>query len=867
VDAESLRDESLEPPVASPPPEAARPRGFGVAIAVFVCMAAVVLATGVFAYRQQAAAVRRQQGRELAAIRDLKAAEISRWFAGEQTSARAAGENPILAGAVKRWTSRGAPPPTPFVVRSLIDTMRGAQGYPVVLLLDPALRTIHAAPRAAPAPDAVTRTLGTKVLDRREVVFSDLYQDVRGSPKMEFLSPLTGGGPAASRPPAVLALELDPAAFLLPLVSSWPTTSKTGETLLVERRGGKVVFLSARRRRTAAARVPALPIAKSEAPAVKAARGVLGVVSGIDYSGTDVLAAVGPVRGTPWFIVSKIDVSEVDAPLRRLALVTTFIVLGVLLLGGAAILFFWSRWRAGEFRRLYEIERALRASEQLFKAGFEHAPVGVVFRRPDGTVRQANATFAKMLGYTVAELDGMSVVEITHPDDRAETASLIAATLAGAHDHSEVQKRYLRKDGSSVWTTVNVTLLRDERGRPVDFMAMVSDVSTRKAAEDALIQSEERFRGLFETALIGFALHEVVCDDAGVPVDYVFLEANEAFGEYTGLVPAEIVGRRATEVIAGVEASGRIELYGEVALGGDARRFETYFEPFDRHYDIQVSSPQPGQFTTVFLDVTERKQAEQGRREAERELAETNVHLERRVLERTLELEAANEELEAFSYSVSHDLRSPLRALDGFSLALLEDYGDVLDDTAMDYLARVRAGAQRMGALIDDMLVLSRASRGEMTRRDVDLAALARDVVADLRRADPGREVEFTLPETLAVNGDPGLMRTLLENLLGNAWKFTSRKPAAHIELGVDRRGGAVACFVRDDGVGFDPAYVDKLFTPFQRLHTTKEFPGTGIGLATVQRILRRHGGRAWAEGVVDGGASVYFTFGTKEED
>jgi light-regulated signal transduction histidine kinase (bacteriophytochrome) len=273
-----------------------------------------------------------------------------------------------------------------------------------------------------------------------------------------------------------------------------------------------------------------------------------------------------------------------------------------------------------------------------------------------------------------------------------------------------------------------------------------------------------------------------------------------------------------------------------------------------------VFSPRPGHFATAFLDVTERRAAELARRDAEHELAELNVALERHVLERTLELEDANRELEAFSYSVSHDLRAPLRALDGFSLALLEDYGAQLDDTAKDYLARVRAASQRMGLLIDDMLTLSSITRREMTCEKVDLSALAGDILAELRETEPDRVVSARVAEGLVADGDAALLRIVLQNLLANAWKFTSRKAEAHIEVGVERRAGVAAYYVRDDGAGFDATYVDKLFTAFQRLHAADEFPGTGVGLATVRRIVRRHGGSVWAEGAVDSGATFHFT-------
>ncbi len=223
------------------------------------------------------------------------------------------------------------------------------------------------------------------------------------------------------------------------------------------------------------------------------------------------------------------------------------------------------------------------------------------------------------------------------------------------------------------------------------------------------------------------------------------------------------------------------------------------------------------------------------------------------------QLKAANQELEAFSYSVSHDLRAPLRSIDGFSQALLEDYPDKLDEQGRNYLARVRAATQRMAELIDDMLQLSRVTRAEIRQETVDLSALADSVVADLRRAEPQRQVEVAIQSGLQAEGDAKLLRIALVNLLSNAWKFTGRQPAARIELGVQDTGSERAFYVRDNGVGFDMAYADKLFGAFQRLHAMSEFPGTGIGLATVQRIINRHGGRVWAEAAVNQGATFFF--------
>jgi len=248
-------------------------------------------------------------------------------------------------------------------------------------------------------------------------------------------------------------------------------------------------------------------------------------------------------------------------------------------------------------------------------------------------------------------------------------------------------------------------------------------------------------------------------------------------------------------------------------------------------------------------------------------LRHAHNELEQRVRDRTAELSAtndrlrvANKELESFSYSVSHDLRTPLRGLDGFSQTLLEDYADRLDEQGKHLLQRIRAASQRMGRLIDEMLNLSRVSRSKMKREPVDLTVMAADVADELRQRDPDRHVDLHIAENLKAQGDPQLLRIALENLLGNAWKYTSKRSQATIEFGIRDDDGKSSFFVRDDGAGFDMQYVGKLFTRFQRLHGMTEFPGVGVGLATVQRIVGRHGGQIWAEAAPDKGATFYFT-------
>ncbi|HET7624272.1 MAG TPA: ATP-binding protein [Verrucomicrobiae bacterium] len=334
--------------------------------------------------------------------------------------------------------------------------------------------------------------------------------------------------------------------------------------------------------------------------------------------------------------------------------------------------------------------------------------------------------------------------------------------------------------------------------------------------------------------------------------------ANKAFGNWFGVADNDLQGR-ALEEIFGAELYSRMQPQIQAALAGNRRSFGIHMRRDDgsEHSMMVHCIPRVHEefLEGIHIAMTEIADGKIFQEETRRR----NAELEQRVKERTAQLESTNRELEAFCYSVSHDLRAPLRAVRGFSEVLTEQYAEQLDSRGKDFLRRVTDASLQMDNLVEDLLRLSRVSRGEIQNQEIHLSPIAEDILLGLKQAEPSRNVEIFIAPDLRAKGDARLTRLVLDNLLRNAWKFTGKRERARIEFGRSEEPSA-AFFVRDNGVGFDMAYVNRLFGVFQRLHSPAEFPGSGVGLAIVQRVINRHGGRVWAEGAVDSGATIYFT-------
>jgi PAS domain S-box-containing protein len=503
----------------------------------------------------------------------------------------------------------------------------------------------------------------------------------------------------------------------------------------------------------------------------------------------------------------------------------------------------------------HQAEAARRESEKMLRLVLDTIPVRVFWKDRDLRYLGCNRMVAadsgldspeQVVGRTDFDFSWAAQAEIYQADDRQ--------VMASGRPKLNYEEPLSTHDGHVIWARTSKFPLRDEQGEVVGILGTFEDVTERKEVEEGRRLLAERLALATQAAAIG--VWELDLASQMLHVDDQFVALYGGVGD--AWEPGELwTDRLHTDDRAASMARRRAALSQESPIYDDEVR--VIWPDGSLHHVknlgrlVRDAFGRPLRLVGVSMDITAAKTAEAG-------IRQLNAELERRVEERTSQLIDANRELESFSYSVSHDLRAPLRAIDGFSQALNEDFGDRMDDTARGHLHRVRQASQRMGQLIDDLLNLSRTSRTELRRRQVALSPMAESVLAQLRVAHPEREVTEVVQPDLYVEADDTLTRLLLENLIGNAWKYTSKKPKARIEVG--QGPGRGVFFVRDDGVGFDPAFAHKLFGPFQRLHGVEEFEGTGIGLATVHRIVTRHGGRVWGEGEPGRGATFYFSLG-----
>lgn len=1075
----------------------------GIYWGIYLVLIFIVCAIAFLALRNARQALIVAAEKNLQAIGQYKSDEIRNWLKERTGDASVLKESPHLPEELNHFLDK----PEDFRLKAAINDHFNPfyleYGYQDIMLVDASGRIYFSINESKNLLGCQSQAVVQKSFRKKNYYFSDFYYcDRHKGIHIDFYVPVYRFKGDPSGPRAMILLRVDPKRFLYPLLQSWPSISKSSETLLIRKQNDSVIYLNDLRHRKGTALKLKFPITDPDLPAAMAARGIEGIITGKDYRDVPVIAFIRHIEGAPWSMVNKTDLAEVLQPMKFWTISTIIISTFLILIIGFILILIMNQRKKDHFKSLYElelqkevltkhydyllkyandiillvgrdhriidcnekavltygysreelngmkidhlvtpgfskvledriqeiemkqglifessqrkkdgsifpveisartitidnsifiqsiirditdrkkieqellktnqylenllnyanapiivwnpqfritrfnhafesitgrmedevigqsleilfppelidhsmslirktisgerwetveikilnvsgdvrtvlwnsatlfgvdgktpistiaqgnditerkmVENGIAESENRFRGIFENAPIGIGLARK-GKMLYTNKTYARMFGFSSPdELIGTNISDVIHPDVRNE---IIERNKNRENNYSVTdayETRGIRKDGSSFPFFTNVTIIQLNDGPAT--MGFFQDLTAQKNAQSAVVKSEKRYRMLFSSMVEGFALHDLVCNEAGEAVDYRFLDINPAFERLTGLKANEIVGRNVTEVLPGLEKEW-IDRYAHVALTGEPITFEQFNTSLGRHYRIMAFSPARNQFAVLFEDVTESRKIQE-------EIRQLNLELEQRVADRTAELEVANKEMESFSYSVSHDLRAPLRSLDGFSQAILEDYAALLNEQGKNYLNRIRTASQKMAHLIDDLLRLSRISRQTMKSETVDLSVMAGSLCNDLLSDYPDIVYQVNITPGIMVKADSALIRIAMGNLLSNAFKFSARtaKPCIYVGMTEPGQNLAAEIFICDNGAGFDMKYAGKLFGAFQRLHTLEEFPGTGIGLTIVQRIIQRHKGSIRAESVPGEKTCFYFT-------
>ncbi len=482
----------------------------------------------------------------------------------------------------------------------------------------------------------------------------------------------------------------------------------------------------------------------------------------------------------------------------------------------------------------------------------ESSQDAIISKDLDNIITSWNKGAEKVFGYSANEMLGTSVMRLIQPDQQDHESQLLAKTMRGELiEHFEMKRQ--TRDGKLIDVSITASPIKNAEGRLIGISKVMRDITEKRETERFLLASELRYRRLFESARDGI----LILDAATGMVE----EVNPYLRTLLGYSHEQFMGKAVWD----------LGIFKDV-VANESEFAELRAKEYVRYENMPLETASGVRIHVEFIsnvylvngakviqcnirDVTARKRAEEA-------VKQLNADLEQRVMERTSELESANKELESFSYSVSHDLRAPLRAVDGFSQALLDDFGPQLPAEALRYVLTIRDGARRMGKLIDDLLTFSRLGRAPLEKENVNTGNLVLSALSELKSQQEGRNINLLIGDLPPCNGDPSLLKQVWLNLLSNALKYTRKLDAAVVEIGCNATAERDVFFVRDNGTGFDMRYAGKLFGVFQRLHRAEDFEGTGVGLAIVQQIITRHGGRVWADAGPDRGATFYFTLG-----
>ncbi|PKN51909.1 MAG: hypothetical protein CVU55_09150 [Deltaproteobacteria bacterium HGW-Deltaproteobacteria-13] len=726
-----------------------------IAVIVFIAAAILIIILGHFSYQGQKKYIKNAAKQQLAAIADLKVREIENWRRERIGDANVIRYNAGFTSSVYQYFNDSSAAAAQGRILSLLAATQESYQYKNILLLDKNKKVKLALKKYDSDYGEIHSDVINEAAGRKEIVLSDFYKDKNtGDVHLTMAVPVIISKGNNATILGTVMIIIDPDLRLYPAIKSWPVPSSSGETLLVRREGNEVVYLNELRHEKNMPLMMRRSLNENQLPAVKAVLGERGIVEGLDYGQKKVLAAIGPVPHTTWYLVAKIDEEEIFAPIEERFWVTLFFIAVIILMLGAITAYFLRHQQAKVYRKEFELEekRASLYARSLIEASID--PLVTV--NSEGKITDVNKSTELITGLPREKLIGSDFSSYFTEQEKAEEVYKLVFKNGVVRDYPLALRNI---SGQVTDVLYNATVYKDDSGAVQGLFAAARDVT-----ELRLMQKELK------------AAH-----------DELELRVEERTNEL----------KRANE--------------------------------------------------SLESEIRERKE------------------MERLIEWRTRLLEVTNKELESFSYSVSHDLRAPLRAIDGYSRMLLRDQADKLDKEAKRKFELIRSNTQIMGKLIDDLLSFSRLGRLDINMSRLDVESLIHDTWKELQIINPDRNLIFSIKNIPESWGDRTLIKQVYSNLLSNAIKYTKSRVDAHIETGGYSENNENIYYVKDNGVGFDMNYYDKLFGVFQRLHSADDYEGTGVGLAIVQQIIHRHGGRVWAESKVEEGAVFYFSLQRKE--
>jgi PAS domain S-box-containing protein len=822
---------------------------------IFVLLSACIVTGGYFAYRNYGKNYRTEVEQQLSAIADLKVNQIDVWRKERLGNGQVYYKNVLFSALVNRYIQNHNDLDAKAEILTWVGQSQSAYGYDLMMLLDAHWNTIVVYPENKERARLVIDQKNTDILQSGNIAFQDFYRnDQDQHVYIKVLVPILEKR-FPKRLIAILALRISPEEYLYPLIKKWPTPSRTAETLLIRRDGSDALFLNDLKFRNDAALNLRIPLTSKNVLAVKAALGIEGIVEGIDYRGEQVIGDVRAIPDSPWFLVARMDMEEVVAPLKeRLWLIIIFI--GSILCGAGTIVGLVYRHQRASLYASRKNEEQYRIFNEQQQKILDASPAMIFYKDKENRFVRVNEMMARANGMSKSEMEGKTCWDM-FPRQAADQYWQDDKEVISAGQSKLNIVETMETPRGAMYVQSDKIPYRDSNGTIIGIIGFTLDITERMEIEAerektrkelAVIKKSADEASEFAESVINTVREPLISLDQNLRV----VTVSRSFYEFFKVKPEETVGQLIYNLGDKQWDIPKLRELLETILPQKAS-FDNYEVEHDfanigrrtmllNARQIQQASAKERIILLAIEDITGRKEIEAG-------------------LEKTRkELELTNKELEAFSYSVSHDLRAPLRHISGYVELLAKHFKSELSEKGLHYLDSIADSAVQMGKLIDNLLQFSRTGRAEMRRSDSDLNGIVQEVVESLQKDNPDRAIEWIISKLPSVYCDTAMIRLVWVNLLSNAVKFTQRREKALIEIGAKIETKEVIFFVKDNGVGFDMKYAQKLFGVFQRLHSTAEFEGTGVGLANVHRIITRHGGRTWAEAELDKGATFYFS-------